>query len=114
MSRAAWSSAGTPELRATTADTVYAGHAVAWWVPLTLLGLITAALFMLAGSAKHGTGTRDIPELTGLAARMPMFSLVLIIAALASLGLPGLNGFVLFFALPCMLFRFGMNTPVSL
>jgi len=57
-------------------------------------GLITAVLFMLAGSAKHGTGTRDIPDLRGLAAKMPMFSLVLIIAALASLGLPGLAGFV--------------------
>ena len=57
-------------------------------------GLITAVLFMLAGSAKHATGTRDIPELRGLAAQMPMFSLVLIIAAFASLGLPGLNGFV--------------------
>ena len=57
-------------------------------------GLITAVLFMLAGSAKHGTGTRDIPQLRGLAAKMPMFSLILIIASLASLGLPGLNGFV--------------------
>jgi NADH-quinone oxidoreductase subunit M len=57
-------------------------------------GLITAALFMLAGSVKHGTGTRDIPQLSGLAQKMPMFSLVFIIAAFASLGLPGLNGFV--------------------
>ena len=28
-------------------------------------------------------------------------------------AIPGLNGFVLFFALPCMLFRFGANTPIS-
>ena len=27
-------------------------------------------------------------------------------------AIPGLNAFVLYFALPCMLFRFGMNTPV--
>ena len=28
-------------------------------------------------------------------------------------AIPGLNGFVLFFALPCMLFRFGSNTPIA-
>ncbi|MBP9904818.1 MAG: AEC family transporter [Rhodoferax sp.] len=28
-------------------------------------------------------------------------------------AIPGLNGFVLFFALPCMLYRFGAMTPVS-
>jgi predicted permease len=28
-------------------------------------------------------------------------------------AIPGLNGFVLFFALPCMLFRFGASTPIA-
>ncbi len=28
-------------------------------------------------------------------------------------AIPGLNGFVLFFALPCLLFRFGTNTPIA-
>ena len=28
-------------------------------------------------------------------------------------AIPGLNGFVLYFALPCMLFRFGANTPIA-
>ena len=28
-------------------------------------------------------------------------------------AIPGLNGFVLYFALPCMLFRFGATTPVA-
>ena len=28
-------------------------------------------------------------------------------------AVPGLNGFVLFFALPCMLYRFGVNTPIA-
>jgi len=56
-------------------------------------GLITAVLFMLAGSVKHGTGTRNIPELQGLGKAMPQFSFVLIIAFFASLGLPGLNSF---------------------
>ncbi|MDT9000038.1 AEC family transporter [Paucibacter sp. APW11] len=52
------------------------------------------------------------------AVTLPFFTLVLCgyLAAqrglLAEAAIPGLNGFVLFFALPCMLFRFGMNTPV--
>ncbi len=53
-----------------------------------------------------------------LAVTLPFFTLVLCgyLAAsrgvLAESAIPGLNGFVLFFALPCLLFRFGMNTPV--
>ncbi len=53
-----------------------------------------------------------------LAVTLPFFALVLCgyVAArqglLAETAIPGLNGFVLFFALPCLLFRFGMNTPV--
>jgi predicted permease len=48
----------------------------------------------------------------------PFFALVLLgygAAArrlLPEAAIPGLNAFVLFFALPCLLFRFGMNTPV--
>ena len=56
-------------------------------------GIITAILFMLAGSVKHSTGTRDIPRLQGLARVMPQFSLILAIGFFASLGLPGLNSF---------------------
>jgi NADH-quinone oxidoreductase subunit M len=56
-------------------------------------GIITAILFMLAGSVKHSTGTRDIPALQGLARVMPQFSFVLAIGFFASLGLPGLNSF---------------------
>jgi len=53
-----------------------------------------------------------------LAVTLPFFALILCgyLAAragvLAEAAIPGLNAFVLFFALPCMLFRFGMNTPV--
>lgn len=49
----------------------------------------------------------------------PFFSLVLCgyLAARWRLlpldAIPGLNGFVLFFALPCMLYRFGATTPVA-
>ena len=55
---------------------------------------------------------------SSLATTLPFFALVLCgcLAArqgvLAAAAIPGLNRFVLFFALPCLLFRFGMNTPV--
>jgi NADH-quinone oxidoreductase subunit M len=57
-------------------------------------GIISACLFMLAGAIKHQTGTRIIAKLRGLASVMPWTSLLIIVAFFASLGLPGLNGFV--------------------
>ncbi len=56
-------------------------------------GLITAVLFMLAGTVKHVTGTRDIPALRGLGPRMPKFSFVLVVGFLASVGIPSMNSF---------------------
>lgn len=53
-----------------------------------------------------------------LAVTVPFFALVLAgyLAArrhvLPESAIPGLNAFVLYFALPCMLFRFGNNAPV--
>jgi predicted permease len=53
-----------------------------------------------------------------LAVTVPFFALVLAgyLAArrhvLPESAIPGLNAFVLYFALPCMLLRFGMNTPL--
>ena len=49
----------------------------------------------------------------------PFFALVLCgyVAArrgwLSHLAIPGLNTFVLYFALPCMLYRFGASTPIA-
>ncbi|MFQ5908597.1 MAG: NuoM family protein [Thermoplasmata archaeon] len=57
-------------------------------------GLISAALFMLAGSVLHRLGTRNISELGGIMNRMPLLAGFIITAFLASLGLPGLIGFV--------------------
>lgn len=42
---------GLLPLGATTADTVYAGRTVAWWTPLLVLGLVTAALAYTTGIA---------------------------------------------------------------
>ena len=57
-------------------------------------GLISGSLFMIAGVLLHKTGTRHIPTLRGLASKIPLTALVLVICSFASLGLPGLVGFV--------------------
>lgn len=57
-------------------------------------GLVSAALFMIAGSLGHTIGTRNISELGGIAKRVPKLATFMMIAFLASLGLPGLVGFV--------------------
>lgn len=57
-------------------------------------GLIAAALFMIAGSIGHKLGTRNISELGGIAKRVPRLATFMMIAFMASLGLPGLVGFV--------------------
>jgi NADH-quinone oxidoreductase subunit M len=59
-------------------------------------GLISGMLFMSAGVVQHHTGTRLIGKLGGLAngSAMPIASAITLIAYLASLGLPGLAGFV--------------------
>jgi predicted permease len=54
-----------------------------------------------------------------LAVTFPFFALVLLGYLAVQRGylpesaIPGLNGFVLFFALPCMLFRFGASMPFA-
>jgi len=57
-------------------------------------GIITCVLFMSAGTIQHVVGTRIIPELGGLADRMPKFALLMMAGFMASLGLPGMSGFV--------------------
>ncbi len=57
-------------------------------------GLITCVLFMSAGTIQHTAGTRVIAELGGLADRMPKFTVLMLAGFMASLGLPGMCGFV--------------------
>lgn len=57
-------------------------------------GLSTGMLFMCVGVLYERRHTRDIEEFGGIARIMPMFTVVFAIAMLASVGLPGLNGFV--------------------
>jgi NADH-quinone oxidoreductase subunit M len=57
-------------------------------------GLMTALFFALIGLIYGRTHTRDIREMGGLMRIMPFASVCYVIAGLASLGLPGLSGFV--------------------
>lgn len=56
-------------------------------------GLISALLFLLVGSIYERTETTSLKELGGLAKSIPFISGILLVAGLASLGLPALSGF---------------------
>ena len=57
-------------------------------------GLISAALFLLVGVIYERTHTRQLEDFGGLGVRVPVYAGFLIFFSLASLGLPGLSGFV--------------------
>ena len=57
-------------------------------------GVMTALFFAAVGVIYEKTHTRDIGTLNGLAKRMGFTATLFAIAGLASLGLPGLSGFV--------------------
>lgn len=57
-------------------------------------GLATGALFLLVGMLTERRHTKLFSEFGGLAKVMPWFAFFLVFSCLASVGLPGLNGFV--------------------
>ena len=57
-------------------------------------GTITGLLFFLVGLVYDRVHTRHIPDLGGLANRMPFIAAAFLIGGLASLGLPATSGFV--------------------
>jgi NADH-quinone oxidoreductase subunit M len=58
-------------------------------------GVITGALFLIVGVIyDYRAHTRGVDEFGGLGARLPVYSGITMLAMLASLGLPGLMGFV--------------------
>ena len=57
-------------------------------------GIITGALFLLVGVIYDRTHTRDLAAFGGLGAQMPAYSGMFRLAMFASLGLPGLAGFI--------------------
>jgi|HubBroStandDraft_3_1064219.scaffolds.fasta_scaffold11702_2 NADH-quinone oxidoreductase subunit M len=56
-------------------------------------GLSTGALFLLVGMLYDRRHTKRFEDFGGLAKVMPLFALFLVFSCLASVGLPGLNGF---------------------
>jgi NADH-quinone oxidoreductase subunit M len=57
-------------------------------------GISTGALFLLVGIIYDRRHSRMIADYGGLAKQMPMYATLFLIAALSSMGLPALNGFV--------------------
>ncbi len=57
-------------------------------------GVITSALFILVGVLYDRAHTRDMNAFGGLGAQVPVYAGLLIFFSMASLGLPGLSGFV--------------------
>ena len=57
-------------------------------------GCITGLLFLVVGNLYDKAHTRMIPEFGGIAKRMPILASIYLMAGLASLGLPGMSGFV--------------------
>jgi NADH-quinone oxidoreductase subunit M len=57
-------------------------------------GLSAAGMFFLVGVIYERTHTRNLEELGGLFPLVPIYGGILIFTSMASLGLPGLNGFI--------------------
>ncbi|WP_062238341.1 complex I subunit 4 family protein [Fictibacillus sp. FJAT-27399] len=57
-------------------------------------GLISALLFFLIGVLYERTGSSHLKDYSGLAGAMPVTAGILLAGGLASLGLPGMSGFI--------------------
>ncbi len=75
-------------------------------------GLSTGALFLLVGMIYEQTHTREINVYGGLWKITPLFGTFMLIVALSSMGLPGLNGFVGEFTILLGAFGAGMDGGV--
>jgi NADH-quinone oxidoreductase subunit M len=57
-------------------------------------GISTGMLFLIVGVVYERRHTREISEYGGLLKVMPIFTMVFLLAALSSMGMPPLNGFI--------------------
>ncbi len=64
------------------------------WIQMINHAIVTGALFLVVGMIYERTHTQEIVDYGGVIHTMPLFSTFLIFFSLASIGLPGLNGFV--------------------
>ena len=72
-------------------------------------GLSTGALFLLVGMLYERRHTRAMADYGGIARTVPWLTFFMVLTALASAGLPGLNGFVGEFLI--LVGSFGSSTP---
>lgn len=78
-------------------------------------GVMAALFFAMIGFIYEKTHTRDIAELGGLARQMPKLAVGFMMAAMASLGLPGLISFIPEFTIFVGSFeRFGLLAVVAI
>jgi NADH-quinone oxidoreductase subunit M len=70
-------------------------------------GFVTGALFLFVGIQYERTHRRLIADLGGLANRWPLYTTFFAVFVFASIGLPGLNGFVGEFLVLLGTFKFG-------
>lgn len=57
-------------------------------------GIVTGALFLCIGMIYERTHTRQIADYGGVASKFPIYSAFFMVFTLASVGLPGTNGFI--------------------
>jgi NADH-quinone oxidoreductase subunit M len=57
-------------------------------------GILSSLLFLIVGVLYTRTGNREIDNFSGIASKMPRFTVISGIAIFASLGLPGFSGFI--------------------
>ncbi len=72
--------------------------------------LMKCLMFFAAGSVLHGTGTKDLEKLGGIAMRMPWTGVTMILGAVAISALPPLNGFVSKSLMYLSLMKYGLTT----
>jgi NADH-quinone oxidoreductase subunit M len=57
-------------------------------------GLITGALFLLVGVLYDRAHTREIAAFGGIGKKLPVYTAIMVTFCMASLGLPGMSGFI--------------------
>lgn len=72
-------------------------------------GLSTGALFCIVGMFYERYHTRQLNELGGMATKLPLLAVAMVFTSFASIGLPGLNGFVGEFLCLAGMFRAGQS-----
>ncbi|ABK46108.1 NADH dehydrogenase subunit M [Magnetococcus marinus MC-1] len=74
-------------------------------------GIVSGALFLIVGVIYDRLHTRELSRFGGLAIRMPIYAVIFMLFTMASVGLPGTNGFIGEFLI--LMGAFFANTTVA-